>query len=150
MLPLVTNEIKVEIAFDGATFVELVEATTINHTSDKEVAEYSKLSSKHKVRVATGGITNDYTFEGKLVIDQTADSFYRKLRDVYTGDNLGNGVSIQLTYPHSTDPNKTGEIRKVTGVIKLSQFGGQAADDLATVVIDFMSSGKPEITDEEI
>lgn len=147
-----TNDIKASISVDGGTtFIELVEATTINHEGDKNVEEYDKLGSKATVRVATGGIKNDYSFECKVALDYADGSFYKTLRDIHAGVNLGNDAQLKLEYPREDgDAAKTGEVKTYTsGVLSVSTLGGQGANDLAMATLSFQSSVLPTITEPE-
>ncbi len=147
-IPFATNEIKVELSFDdGTTWLETVETTTVNNKQEGEIADYSIIGSKFKKRFKTGGLTNDYTFESKLVV---GTPIYDEIRKVYLGESMGNSIQLRTTFPHSSDETKTGEIFETTGVLVITEFGGQGADDLAVVNMEFKSSGQPTATAEEI
>ena len=62
---------------------------------------------------------------------------------------MGNSIQLRTTFPHSSDAAKTGEIFETTGVLVITEFGGQGADDLAVVNMEFKSSGQPTATAEE-
>lgn len=143
-----SNTCKIEFKTDKTadTWVELIQTTAVGTTHDANVEEWDAFSNPWTNRLATGGKKVDLSFEMKL--DPTNPG-HKAIRDIVYSDDvtLMNNREVRITeYAKNTGDAKDRQTVYV-GVIKPTAEGPQASTDVAVLNFDFMSSGKPTITE---